>query len=69
MDASIDIQPYDVQLMLKSNTSEPDLELEGSHIGRGSHYYDSEVNVWNLMLWFQIASFYSSQCESYVNVG
>jgi hypothetical protein len=45
VDASIDMKPCDVQLMLKSNTSEPDLELEGSHVGRGSHYYDSEVNV------------------------
>lgn len=45
VDASIDMKPCDVQLMLKSNTSEPDLELEGSHVGRGSHYYDSEVKV------------------------
>jgi hypothetical protein len=42
---SIDLKPCDVQLMLELNTSEPDLELEGSHVGRGSHYYDSEVNV------------------------
>jgi supervillin len=45
VDASIDVKPCDVQLMLKLNTSDPDLELEGSHVGRGSHYYDSEVKV------------------------
>jgi hypothetical protein len=45
VDASIDVRPCDVRLMLKTNTSHPDLELEGSHIGRGSHYYDSEVNL------------------------
>jgi hypothetical protein len=51
VDASIDVKPCDVQLMLKSNTSDPDLELEGSHVGRGFHYYDSEVNVcWCLVL-------------------
>jgi hypothetical protein len=45
VDASIDVQPCDVQLMLECNTSDPDLELEGSHVGRGSHYYDAEVNL------------------------
>lgn len=45
MDASIDIKPYEVQLMLEPNTTDPDLELEGSHVGRGSHYYDAEVNL------------------------
>jgi supervillin len=43
VDASIDVKPCDVQLMLKPNAGDPDLELEGSHVGRGSHYYDSEV--------------------------
>ncbi|XP_021928560.1 uncharacterized protein LOC110834074 isoform X3 [Zootermopsis nevadensis] len=60
VDASIDIKPCDVKHMLTPNTGDPDLELEGSHVGRGSHYYDSEthrhyeittlgVSVWHIL--------------------
>jgi hypothetical protein len=45
VDASIDVKPCDVQLMLEPSTADPDLELEGSHVGRGSRYYDAEVNL------------------------
>jgi hypothetical protein len=43
VDASIDVKPCEVQLMLEPTTTDPDLELEGSHVGRGSHYFDAEV--------------------------
>ncbi|XP_069701361.1 uncharacterized protein [Periplaneta americana] len=60
VDASIDVKPCDVQLMLEPSSNDPDLELEGSHVGRGSHYYDSEthrhyeittlgVSVWHIL--------------------
>ncbi|XP_033608263.1 uncharacterized protein LOC111866670 isoform X5 [Cryptotermes secundus] len=60
VDASIDIKPCEVQLMLEPNSTDPDLELEGSHVGRGSHYYDAEthrhyevttlgVSVWHIV--------------------
>lgn len=34
------LEPYDAQLMLDNQVDDPDLELEGSHLGRGVEYYD-----------------------------
>ena len=34
------LEPYDAQLMLDHQLDDPDLELEGSHLGRGTEYYD-----------------------------
>ncbi|XP_068083498.1 supervillin [Anabrus simplex] len=59
-DASIDVKPCDAKAMLEPNASEPDLELEGAHLGRGLHYYDPEthrhseittlgVTVWHIL--------------------
>ncbi|XP_044736426.1 serine-rich adhesin for platelets-like isoform X2 [Chrysoperla carnea] len=42
--ANIIIKPLDVTKMLEPNTIVPDLILEGSHLGRGTRYYDQETN-------------------------
>ncbi len=34
------LEPYDAQSMLDNQLEDPDLELEGSHLGRGVEYYD-----------------------------
>lgn len=34
------LEPYDAQLMLDYELDDPDLELEGAHLGRGVEYYD-----------------------------
>ena len=34
------LEPYDAQLMLDLQLEDPDLELEGAHLGRGVEYYD-----------------------------
>lgn len=34
------LEPYDAQSMLDNQLDDPDLELEGSHLGRGVEYYD-----------------------------
>ena len=38
----IKLQPYDAQLMFENKLDDPDLELEGTHLGRGVEYYDVE---------------------------
>ena len=51
--------PCDAQQMIDNKPEEPDLELEGCHLGRGVEYYDAEerrlhkvsslsVKVWHL---------------------
>ncbi|KAF4522861.1 hypothetical protein B566_EDAN008181 [Ephemera danica] len=44
VDASIEVLPLDVKEMLASEWTEPDLELEGSHLGRGDSYFDPETH-------------------------
>nr|XP_026499277.1 uncharacterized protein LOC113403058 isoform X2 [Vanessa tameamea] len=39
---SIEITPCDAEEMWSNEYQDPDLVLEGSHIGRGTHYYDKE---------------------------
>ncbi|XP_059054071.1 uncharacterized protein LOC131848282 isoform X2 [Achroia grisella] len=39
---SVDITPCDAEEMWSNEYQDPDLILEGSHIGRGTHYYDKE---------------------------
>ncbi|KAL4711465.1 hypothetical protein ACJJTC_005589 [Scirpophaga incertulas] len=39
---SIEINPCDAEEMWSNEYQDPDLILEGSHIGRGTHYYDKE---------------------------
>lgn len=43
MEGTVDVRPCDAQEMADWSPVEPDLELEGSHLGRGKMYYDSEV--------------------------
>ncbi|XP_059468897.1 supervillin isoform X5 [Neocloeon triangulifer] len=43
VDGSIEILPCDAKEMAREEWREPDFELEGSHIGRGEHYFDSET--------------------------
>jgi len=45
VDGSIEILPCDANKMISDEWVEPDFELEGSHIGRGEHYFDPEVNT------------------------
>jgi hypothetical protein len=45
VDASIEVLPVDVKEMLATEWTEPDLELEGSHLGRGDSYFDPEVGT------------------------
>ncbi|CAH0398859.1 unnamed protein product [Chilo suppressalis] len=39
---SAEITPCDAEEMWSNEYQDPDLTLEGSHIGRGTHYYDKE---------------------------
>ncbi|XP_022829860.1 supervillin-like isoform X2 [Spodoptera litura] len=39
---SVEINPCDAEEMWSNEYQDPDLILEGSHIGRGTHYYDKE---------------------------
>ncbi|XP_041987273.1 supervillin-like isoform X6 [Aricia agestis] len=39
---SVEITPCDAEEMWSNEYEDPDLILEGSHIGRGTHYYDKE---------------------------
>uniref|UniRef100_A0A2A4K731 HP domain-containing protein n=1 Tax=Heliothis virescens TaxID=7102 RepID=A0A2A4K731_HELVI len=39
---SVEITPCDAEEMWSNEYQDPDLILEGSHIGRGTHYYDKE---------------------------
>jgi supervillin len=43
VDGSIEVVPCDANKMADEEWTEPDFELEGSHIGRGEHYFDTEV--------------------------
>jgi len=45
IDWSTIIKALDVDEMLKMTVQEPDLVLEGSHLGRGSSYYDKDVRA------------------------
>lgn len=45
IDWSTNIKALDVDEMLKMSVQEPDLVLEGSHLGRGSSYYDKDVRT------------------------
>ncbi|XP_013172087.1 PREDICTED: uncharacterized protein LOC106121130 isoform X2 [Papilio xuthus] len=38
----VEITPCDAEEMWSNEYQEPDLVLEGSHLGRGTHYYDKE---------------------------
>ncbi|CAG9794016.1 unnamed protein product [Diatraea saccharalis] len=40
---SVEITPCDAEEMWSNEYQDPDLILEGSHIGRGTHYYDKET--------------------------
>ncbi|BET02924.1 supervillin [Nesidiocoris tenuis] len=42
VDGSIDARPCDAQAMTAWNLPAPDLVLEGTHLGRGSTYYDTD---------------------------
>lgn len=44
MDGSLEIKPCDAQEMVDWTPSEADLQLEGSHLGRGRKYFDPEVS-------------------------
>lgn len=43
VDGSIEVVACDANKMAGEEYTEPNFELEGSHIGRGEHYYDLEV--------------------------
>ncbi|CAG9561398.1 unnamed protein product [Danaus chrysippus] len=40
---SVEINPCDAEEMWSNEYQDPDLILEGSHIGRGTHYYDKDT--------------------------
>lgn len=40
----MEVKPCDAQPMVNWTPPEPDLQLEGSHLGRGTKYYDPEVS-------------------------
>lgn len=44
VDASYDIRPCDVALMLEEKQKQPDLVVENIHLGRGDKYYDEETH-------------------------
>lgn len=35
-----DLRPYDVKLMVEPHTNDPDMILEGAHLGRGLEWTD-----------------------------
>ncbi|XP_065351907.1 supervillin isoform X5 [Cloeon dipterum] len=43
VDGSIEVLPCDANKMAAQEWTEPDFELESSHIGRGEHYFDHET--------------------------
>ncbi|KAK3915554.1 Supervillin [Frankliniella fusca] len=43
VDASVDVRPCSAKEMFDSVPDDPDLLLEGSHLGRGDEYYDEET--------------------------
>lgn len=43
VDGSVEIRPCDIKEMIDWEPPEPDLILEGTHLGRGKSYYDEEV--------------------------
>ncbi|XP_060877352.1 supervillin isoform X3 [Metopolophium dirhodum] len=57
IDWSTEISAFDADEMLKMSVNEPDLVLEGSHLGRGSSYYDKEtlrefvINTMEVTVW------------------
>lgn len=59
------LKPCDVKEMLAAEMVEPDLVLEGSHLGRGDKYFDNEVSfefiinyeISNLKKWVLIRIF------------
>ncbi|CAB3220517.1 unnamed protein product [Arctia plantaginis] len=54
---SIEISPCDAEEMWSNEYQDPDLILEGSHIGRGTHYYDKnnmrhyDINTKSVSKW------------------
>ncbi|CAH1399553.1 unnamed protein product [Nezara viridula] len=42
-DGSVEIRPCDIKEMIDWEPPEPDLILEGTHLGRGKSYYDEET--------------------------
>ena len=36
----IEVEPFDAHVMAEWAAADPDLELEGAHLGRGTGYYD-----------------------------
>lgn len=40
----MEVKPCNAQPMVDWTPLEPDLQLEGSHLGRGTKYYDPEVS-------------------------
>lgn len=59
MDGSVDARPCDAKAMLAWSLPPPDLVLEGTHLGRGTTYYDpdrmlhydvatQELQVWTI---------------------
>ncbi|CAG4946890.1 unnamed protein product [Parnassius apollo] len=40
---SVEITPCDAEEMWSNEYEDPDLVLEGSHLGRGTHYYDKDT--------------------------
>lgn len=43
VDASVYVEPCNAKDMLDSEPEDPDLFLEGSHLGRGNEFYDEET--------------------------
>lgn len=44
IEAKFDFKPCDVNKMHKRSTMEPDLIIDGVHLGRGATYFDNETN-------------------------
>lgn len=47
VDGTITIEPCNINSLLEENTTPVDLILEGSHLGRGTGWYDNEVIIIN----------------------
>lgn len=45
VDGTVDVQPFNVSLIIEPNAAPVDLILEGSHLGRGKEWFDDEVKI------------------------
>ncbi|XP_065211989.1 uncharacterized protein LOC135839744 isoform X2 [Planococcus citri] len=64
IDGSLDIKPCDAEEMISIKPTEPDLFLEGSHLGRGIRYFDEERRKFCLVTTSDVKMWHITEFES-----